>query len=436
MNRRLFLVFFAVLLPLFAPVTFAYDCTGLPEWKRQHYYLIDAQVQYQGTAYKNTIDGSKRDRPGETDNWSSLGACDPIDGGGGGDGGGGTGHEGDSQPISIFGVWHCGNSFCDWSQVRDTSTDQEDPGEFHLANRWIIDRNGDGDYGDPAVNLVVLSFLKPMELLNGTSDNGAFTNGIPTGMTPDVVDYFKSHRIRVLLSMGGVTYTDSWNQALVTDAEGLAVNAFAAVQSLGADGLEIDWENGTPNEAELAGIETFIATFNTLSSSEEGNGEVLTLDLAVGTRYLQELSRRAAADWLPNGKINYINAMVARGDPSIDQWQEHIDGKPNYNPPILPKAPAKVAVSLWLTDGRRPNANCVDFEASSQLEKAGYVQNVLPNGAGTTKGLLGYMFWAAECPSTRNLCTTPPNSCENGMGESATHFEIPIPLYFNDLRTD
>jgi hypothetical protein len=249
-----------------------------------------------------------------------------------------------------------------------------------------------------------------MELLNGTSDNSAFTNGIPTGMTPDVVDYFKSHRIRVLLSMGGVTYTDSWNQALVTDAEGLAVNAFAAVQSLGADGLEIDWENGTPNEAELAGIETFIATFNTLSSSEEGNGEVLTLDLAVGTRYLQELSRRAAADWLPNGKINYINAMVARGDPSIDQWQEHIDGKPNYNPPILPKAPAKVAVSLWLTDGRRPNTNCVDFEASSQLEKAGYVQNVLPNGAGTTKGLLGYMFWAAECPSTRNLCTTPPTT--------------------------
>ena len=163
---------------------------------------------------------------------------------------------------------------------------------------------------------------------------------------------------------------------------------------------------------------------------------MLTLDLAVGTRYLQELSRRAAADWLPNGKINYINAMVARGDPSIDQWQEHIDGKSNYNPPILPKAPAKIAVSLWLTDGRRPNANCVDFEASSQLEKAGYVQNVLPNGAGTTHGLLGYMFWAAECPSTRNVCTTPPNSCENGMGESATHFDIPIPLYFNVLRTD
>ena len=431
MNRRLLLLLVAVFLPLFAPVTFAYDCTGLPEWKRQHYYLIGAQVQYQGSAYENTIDGSKRDRPGEADNWLSLGACDPVDGGGGG-GGGGGGEPQDPQPISIFGVWHCGNSFCDWSQERNTSSDSNNPGEFHVANRWIIDRNGDGTYGDPAVNLVILSFLKPMELLNGTS-NGAFTDGIPTGMTPDVVNYFKEHGIRVLLSMGGVTYTDSWNQALVTDAAGLAEKAVAAMQSLGADGLEIDWENGTPNDAELAGIELFIDTFNNLTA---GTGKVLTLDLAVGTRYLQELSRRAAADWLPNGKIDYINAMVARGDPSIDQWQEHIDGKSNYDPPILPKAPAKVAVSLWLTDGRRPNDNCVNFEASSQLDKAGYVQNVLPNGAGTTHGLLGYMFWAAECPSTRNVCTTPPNSCEGGMGASATYFNIPIPLDFGSLRTD
>ena len=421
MNRNLMLSAVAALLPLFPPATSAaYDCTGLPEWKRQYYYLYDAQVQYQGIAYVNTIDGSKRDRPGEADNWSSLGACDPVNGGGGGGGG-----DLDRQPISIYGVWHCGNSFCDWSQARALD-------EFHLANSWIIDRNGDGISGDPSVNLVVLSFLKPMELLNGTS-NGAFTNGIPTGMTQDVVNYFKNHDIRVLLSMGGVTYTDSWNQALVTDAVGLATKAFDAVRSLGADGLEIDWENGRPNELELAGIETFIDTFNVLAGD---TGEVLTLDLAVGSRYLQELSRRAAADWLPNGKIDYINAMVARGEPSTDQWQEHIDGKSNYNPPILPKAPARIAVSLWLTDGRTPNDNCVNFDASSQLVKSNYVQTVQPNGAGTTHGLLGYMFWAAECPSTRNVCTTPPNGCEGGMGVGATSFNIPIPLDFTSLRTD
>jgi len=123
---------------------------------------------------------------------------------------------------------------------------------------------------------------------------------------------------------------------------------------------------------------------------------MLTLDLAVGSRYLQELSRRAAKDWLPDREIGYVNSMVARGEPSTGQWQEHIDGKANYDPPILPKAPAKVAVSLWLTDGRRPNANCVDFQESSQLAKADYVQTVQSNGAGSTAGLLGYMIWAAE----------------------------------------
>ena len=271
----------------------------------------------------------------------------------------------------------------------------------------------------------MLSFLKPMELLDLVT-NSAFENGIPRGMTRDIVSYFTSRNIRVLLSMGGVTYTESWNQALISDPKTLALNAVDAVEAIGADGLEIDWENGTPNAAELEGIEIFIRTYN------DDKDAVLTLDLAVGSRYLQELSRRAAADWLPNGDIDYINAMVPRGEPSTDQWQEHVDGKPNYAPPILPKAPAKIAVSLWLTDGRRPNPNCVRFPDSSQLAKADYVQTVQPTGAGDSPGFLGYMFWAAECPSSRNVCTTLENSCEGGMGAGAAHFDIQ-PLDFSTL---
>jgi len=395
------------------------DCSGLPEWKRQSYYLFGERVQYQDMAYENVADSSKRDKPDPYDDnpWNPLGSCEASNGGGG---------SGEVQPISIYGVWHCGNSFCDWSQERTIITPEGEPGEFHLANSWIIDRDGNGIYDDPAVNLVVLSFLKPMELLDRT-DNSAFVDGIPRGMTADVVNYFTSRNIRVLLSMGGVTYTDSWNQALITDPYTLAVNAADAVADLGADGLEIDWENGRPNDAELEGIEMFIDTYNAQRDA------VLTLDLAVGSRYLQELSRRAAADWLPSGKILYINAMVPRGEPSTDQWQEHVDGKLNYAPPILPKAPAKIAVSLWLTDGRNPNPNCVRFADSSQLAKAGYVQTVQPNGAGVTPGFLGYMFWAAECPSSRNVCTTPPNGCEGGLGVGADHFDIK-PLYFDALR--
>ena len=186
----------------------------------------------------------------------------------------------------------------------------------------------------------------------------------------------------------------------------------------------MNWENGSPSDTELEGIQAFIDAYRAVPG-----GGLLTLDLAVGSRYLQDLSRLAAADWLPSGQIDYINAMVPRGEPSIDQWQEHVDGKPNYNPEILPKPPARIAVSLWLTDGRRPNDNCVDFTRSSQLAKADYVQTVAANDPiSNTPGLLGFMFWAAECPSTRNVCTTPPNSCEGGMGAAALHFEIPLPI--------
>lgn len=391
----------------------AYDCSGLPEWKRQHYYLLGDEVQYIGIAYENTAEASKRDRPDQGEPWEPLGACETSGGGGGGGG------PVDPQPMSIYGVWHCGDSYCDWSRVRDL-------GEFDRANRWIVDRNDGADHR-PSVNLVVLSFLEPMHLLLGTT-NDRFADGIPVGMTPAIVDYFTSRQIRVLLSLGGVTYAGAWNEALVTDPALLAARAVAAVESLGADGLEIDWENGTPDADEMAGIETFIATYNALTDA------VLTLDLAVGTRYLQELSRRAAADWLPNGHIDYVNAMVPRGEPDTAQWQEHVDGKSNYDPPILPKAPAKIAVSMWLTDSRRPHENCVDFAGSTQLAKSGFVQTVQPNGAGLTPGFLGYMFWAAECPATRNVCTTPPNGCEGGMGVGASHFAIPIPLDFSALR--
>jgi hypothetical protein len=115
----------------------------------------------------------------------------------------------------------------------------------------------------------------------------------------------------------------------------------------------------------------------------------------------------------------------------IAHWQEHIDGKPQYDPPIPPLAPAKLTGSLWLT-GRKPAPECVDFSKSLQHPSAtgDYVQTVMPNGAGTSHGMLGYMFWAAECEGTRTDCTTPyyNNTCEGGMGEAALFYNIPIPM--------
>jgi len=99
--------------------------------------------------------------------------------------------------IQIYGSWHCGNDFCTWGSVRDMT-------DFDTKNHWLIDR-GDGS-GLPSVNLVVLSFVQPLKLLNKTTDSQT-SNGVPLGMNAAVVNYFTSHNIRVMLSIGGITYT-------------------------------------------------------------------------------------------------------------------------------------------------------------------------------------------------------------------------------------
>ena len=59
---------------------------------------------------------------------------------------------GPATPMQVFGAWHCGNHYCDWSTVRNMV-------EFGVANHWLIDR---GD-GRPSVNVVVLSFVNPLK---------------------------------------------------------------------------------------------------------------------------------------------------------------------------------------------------------------------------------------------------------------------------------
>lgn len=317
-------------------------------------------------------------------------------------------------PIQIFGVWHAGNHYCDWALPRD------DMVEFDQKNHWLIDR---GD-GQPSVNLVVLSFLQPLQVLEMTGGTG-----VPVGMNQDVVNYFKDAGVRVMMSIGGVTYTDYWEQALATNATQLGLNAAAIASNFGV-GIEIDYEQGT--SPDIAGLEEFITAYRTVHPYDptgQNHAARLTIDLAAGGRYLIDLNRYATEHWLDNANpvLDYANAMVARdsGDP-VD-WQEHVDGKVQYNPPIPPKAPNRFTGGLFLKGNL---ANCDDFSSSEQNQHADYVQTVAPNGAGTTCGMLGYMFWAAGTPSARKnyVPTYPPNSCEDGMGFAATTFDIPIPM--------
>lgn len=323
----------------------------------------------------------------------------------------------------VYGVWHAGNDQCIWGTVRDTV-------EFKSKNNWLIDR-GDGT-GRPSVNVVVLSFVHPLKLLNGTTDPTTL-NGIPRGMTPDVIKLFKDRGIRVMLSIGGITYTDAWDQALSTNATQLGLRAAAVAINWGV-GFEIDYEqNRNPN---LAGLQQFISAYRSqIPYDATGNIQAarLTIDLACGDRWLIDICRKATADWLniSTPVLDYANAMVPARQPSasaaIANWQEHIDGKPQYGPPILPLAPAKFTGSLYLV-GSKPIPECTNFNTSLQNSTSNFVQSAVPKVPGATTGMLGYMFWAAECSGARSVCTTPPNSCQGGMGAGATALGIQIPM--------
>jgi len=337
---------------------------------------------------------------------------------------------GAQESVDVYGAWHCGNDYCTWSTVRDV----RDLGEFDIKNRWLINR---GD-GRPSVNLVVLAFVHPLKLLNKTTDASTL-DGVPRGMTREVVDYFSSRGVRVMLSIGGITYTTAWNQALAQDASQLGRNAAEVAGRLGV-GIEIDYEeNKAPN---LAGLEDFIRAYRLVrpydALDELGTNPAarLTIDLAAGDRWLIAITRKATADWLrdtsdPAVRLDYANAMVPARQPSardaIANWQEHVDGKPQYAPPIPPLAPAKFTGSVYLV-GSKVIPECNKFASSLQSSTSSFVRSVQGKEASMTSGMLGYMFWAAECSGTRNVCTTPPNTCQDGVGVGATTFDVPIPM--------
>lgn len=325
-------------------------------------------------------------------------------------------------PLQVYGSWHCGNDACIWGAVRDVN-------EFDQKNHWLVDR---GD-GRPSVNLVILSFVHPVKLLHKATDAQTL-DGIPRGMTADIVTYFRSRGVRVMLSIGGITYTDAWNSALAENAAQFGRNAAEVAQRLGV-GIEIDYEeNSGPN---LTGLQAFIDAYRAAlpyDATGANPAARLTIDLAAGDRWLIDIGRKATADWLRTAVpvLDYANAMVPARQPStsgaIANWQEHLDGKPTYSPPIPPLAPAKFTGSLYIAEGSKVRPECVTFSTSLQNSTGSFVQSAAPHGAGTTAGLLGYMFWAAEKPSSRGVTTAPPNSCEGGVGVGATTYGIPLPM--------
>lgn len=322
-------------------------------------------------------------------------------------------------PIEVYGAWHCYSDACSWASVPNMTT-------FDTDNRWLIDRNLDGSY-HPSVNVVVLSFVNPVKLMNLTNDSTT-VNGIPIGMTAAVVSYFQGKGVRVMMSIGGASFRKNWDKALSTNPTQLGINAANAARQFDV-GMEIDYENSSsPN---LTGLQNFVTAYRSQIAYDATGANYparLTIDLGDGDTYLTKLAGYAVTNWLQTSApvLDYANAMVATQKTSVatleSGWQQHVDGDGTAVPPM---APARLTGSLWLVGGQ---PNCDNFSNSDQNTAASFVEDLAPAGAGTTTGMLGYMFWAAGCQGNGTGCTFPPNTCQLGMGGAATAFNIPIPM--------
>ncbi|HYM78649.1 MAG TPA: hypothetical protein VE377_21950 [Candidatus Dormibacteraeota bacterium] len=321
--------------------------------------------------------------------------------------------------LQVYGAWHCYTDGCSWASVPNMTT-------FDTDNRWMIDRDLNSTYL-PSVNLVILSFVDPVKLMNLTTDSGD-TNGIPVGMNTAVISYFQSRGVRVMMSIGGASYRKNWDKALSTNPTALGINAANAAKQFNV-GMEIDYENSSsPN---LSGLQSFVTAYRSVVPYDATGANYaarLTIDLGDGDTYLTKLAGYAVTNWLQTNApvLDYANAMVASQKTGVatleSGWQQHVDG---LSGSVSPMAPAKLTGSLWLIGGK---ANCDNFSNSDQNTAASFVENLAPAGAGTTTGMLGYMFWAAGCQGNGTGCTFPPNTCENGMGGAMTAFGIPVPM--------
>src|SRR5262249_46954288 len=153
--------------------------------------------------------------------------------------------------------------------------------------------------------------------LQQTTDAGT-SAGVPVGMTPAVVSYFTSHGIRVMLSIGGITFVNDWNIALATDPARLGLDAAAVARAPGT-GIEIAYEeNASPN---LTGLQAFIDAYRSqlpYDATGANPAARLTIDLGAGDRFLIATARKATTDWLTSARpvLDYANALVPSKQPT------------------------------------------------------------------------------------------------------------------------
>ena len=295
--------------------------------------------------------------------------------------------------------------------------------EFDSQNHWLIDR---GD-GRPSVNLVVLSFVNPLRLLNQTTD-AAKLNGVPRGMTQDDRQLLHVRGIRVMLSIGGITYTDDWDTALAAERDaarpagrrrGDASSASASRSTTsrtaspnltrpaelhhrlpgGPSVRRHGHRPGAPGSPSTSRPATAGSSTSTARRPPTGCAPTPRCS-TTPTRWCRPGSRRRRPRRATGRSTSTASHSTARRS---RRWRR-------------PSSPA----ALYIAEGSKVRPECNNYGASVHEGHRAVRADGRAQRCGTTAGMLGFMFWAAERPSTRGVGTVPPNTCEGGVGAGAT----------------
>src|SRR5205814_5083968 len=155
-------------------------------------------------------------------------------------------------------------------------------------------------------------------------------NGIPISMNTAVVKYFQSKGVRVMMSIGGISYTKDRTKALGTNPTQLGINAANAAKQFNV-GMEIDYEKSSnPN---TAGMQQFVNGYRSVIPYDPTGANFaarLTIDLGNDDLYLTTLAAYATTNWLKTSGpvLDYGNAMVASQNTTVGSletgWQQHV----------------------------------------------------------------------------------------------------------------
>ena len=166
--------------------------------------------------------------------------------------------------------------------------------------------------------------------------------------------------------------------------------------------MEIDYENDpSPN---LAALQNFITAYRSVvpyDPTGTNPAALLTIDLAAGDQYLVALAK-ASAGWLTGGNpdLDFANATVPNNQPAAasfeTSWQQHAAGETVVGVAVPALPPARFTGAVRIVSGSTVEPECNNFAGSLENSTGIFAQTLAPTGAGTTSGMLGYMFWGAE----------------------------------------